>query len=103
MKRLLLISLLVLSSGPAYAEWMVVGTSSDDDMIYIGSGDDPSQRGTRRSMGSLRFSARETVPRNDVILLIYASTPPIQLRRRAESRSCLDVVLQQYGQRHCGR
>src|SRR5215510_10708220 len=35
MKRLLLISLLVLSSGPAYAEWMVVGTSSDDDMIYI--------------------------------------------------------------------
>jgi hypothetical protein len=27
--------LMLLSSVPAYAEWLVVGTSTDDDMIYI--------------------------------------------------------------------
>ena len=35
MKRLFLITLLVLGSGPAYAEWIAVTTSVSDDTIYI--------------------------------------------------------------------
>ena len=34
MKRLLLIALLVLSSGPAYAEWMSLGASDSGTTVY---------------------------------------------------------------------
>jgi hypothetical protein len=34
MKRLLLITLLVLSSGPAYAEWMSLGASDSGTTVY---------------------------------------------------------------------
>ena len=35
MTRLLLITFLVLSSGPAYAEWVLVGESSSGATIYV--------------------------------------------------------------------
>jgi len=35
MLTIFFIAFLLLSSGTAYAEWMVVGTSTDDEMIYI--------------------------------------------------------------------
>jgi hypothetical protein len=34
MKQLLLIALLVLSSGPAYAEWVEIGTTDDGMTVY---------------------------------------------------------------------
>jgi hypothetical protein len=35
MTRLFLITLLVLSSGPAYAEWVKIGTTDDGMTIYV--------------------------------------------------------------------
>jgi len=35
LKRLLLIALLVLSSAPAYAEWVEIGTSNDGATVYV--------------------------------------------------------------------
>ena len=35
MTRLLLIALLVLSSGPAYAEWVAIGSADDGMTAYV--------------------------------------------------------------------
>jgi hypothetical protein len=34
-KQLFFVALLILSSGPAYAEWVAVGTTVDDETIYV--------------------------------------------------------------------
>ena len=75
--------LMLLSSVPAYAEWLVVGTSTDDDMIYI----DPA---TIRHKGELvevsaLFDSR-LAKRFLETTSYYASTRQLQQYNCAEER-----------------
>jgi len=89
-----LITLLVLSSGPAYGEWVAVdkkadGTAyADPDTIRL--------KGDGVTMGTLHdFKTMQTM--GGPFFFVYQGASRIRLRGRALPASCIHRVLWQYG------